>query len=304
MKKRQLGNSDLFVSEVGLGCMSLGTNEAEALRILDAAFAEGINFLDTADLYHYGLNEEIVGKAIRDRRADIVLATKVGNRWTEEKNGWFWDPSKAYIKEEVKESLRRLGTDYIDLYQLHGGTIEDNIEETIAAFDELQKEGVIRYYGISSIRLNVIREYVKRSNIVSILMEYSILNRRPEELFPLLKEHHVSVIARGPVAKGLLTNHNVGKLENAREKGYLSYRYEELERTLQIVQTAAPNRPLEEIAVQYCLHDSVVASIIPGASSIEQLRANANAGQAAPLTAQEYEHIQNTTKQDLYELHR
>ncbi|GAA3322421.1 hypothetical protein GCM10020331_042250 [Ectobacillus funiculus] len=76
----------------------------------------------------------------------------------------------------------------------------------------------------------------------------------------------------------------------------MSYRYEELERTLQIVQTAAPNRPLEEIAVQYCLHDPVVASIIPGASSIEQLRANANAGQAAPLTAQEYEHIQKYNK--------
>lgn len=304
MKKRRLGNSDVFVSEVGLGCMSLGTNEAEALRILDAAFAEGINFLDTADLYNYGLNEEIVGKAIRNRRADVVLATKVGNRWTEEKNSWFWDPSKAYIKEEVKESLRRLGTDYIDLYQLHGGTIEDNIPETIEAFDELQKEGVIRYYGISSIRPNVIREYVKRSNIVSILMEYSILNRRPEELFPLLKEHNVSVIARGPVAKGLLTKHNTSKLDRARETGYLSYQYEELEHTLQLVKAAAPDRPLEEIAVQYCLYDSVVASIIPGASSIEQLSANARAGQAEPLTAQEYERIQQNARQDLYELHR
>lgn len=202
MKKRQLGNSDLFVTEMGLGCMSLGTSETEAMRIVDEAIDLGINFFDTADLYDYGLNEEFVGKALKGKRDKIVLTTKVGNRWTEEKNGWSWDPSKAYIKAEVKESLRRLQTDYIDLYQLHGGTIEDPIDETIEAFEELKKEGIIRHYGISSIRPNVIREYAKRSNIVSVLMEYSLLNRRPEEWFPLLNEHQISVIARGPLAKG------------------------------------------------------------------------------------------------------
>lgn len=106
------------------------------------------------------------------------------------------DPSKAYIKEAVKHSLRRLQTDYIDVYQLHGGTIDDPIDETIEAFEELQQEGVIRYYGISSMRPNVIREYVKRSRIVSVMMPYSLLDRRAEEWFPLLKQHHISVIAR------------------------------------------------------------------------------------------------------------
>lgn len=139
-EKRQLGNSDLFVTEMGLGCMSLGTSEAEAMRIIDEAIDLGINFFDTADLYDYGLNEEFVGKALKGKRDQIVLTTKVGNRWTEEKNGWSWDPSKNYIKAEVKESLRRLQTDYIDLYQLHGGTIEDPIDETIEAFEELKKK--------------------------------------------------------------------------------------------------------------------------------------------------------------------
>ncbi len=139
MKKRQLGNSDLFVTEMGLGCMSLGTSEKEALRIIDEAIDLGINFFDTADLYDYGLNEEFVGKALKGKRDQIILTTKVGNRWTEEKNGWSWDPSKNYIKAEAKESLRRLQTDYIDLYQLHGGTIEDSIDETIEAFEELKK---------------------------------------------------------------------------------------------------------------------------------------------------------------------
>lgn len=218
MNKRQLGNSDLYVTEMGLGCMSLGTNETEAIRIIDEAIDLGINFLDTADLYNYGQNEEFVGKALRGKRDQIVLTTKVGNRWTTDKNGWSWDPSKAYIKEEVKESLRRLQTDYIDLYQLHGGTIEDHIDETIEAFEELKQEGIIRYYGISSIRPNVIREYAKRSSIVSVLMEYSLLNRRPEEWFSLFQEHQISVIARGPLAKGLLTDNNERKLEKVKEK--------------------------------------------------------------------------------------
>lgn len=121
----------------------------------------GINYLDTADLYDFGRNEEIVGEAIKSRRQDVILATKAGNRWEEGKPGWFWDPRKAYIKEAVKRSLKRLQTDYIDLYQLHGGTIEDNIDETIEAFEELKQEGVIRHYGISSIRPNVLKEYVK-----------------------------------------------------------------------------------------------------------------------------------------------
>lgn len=119
-EKRTLGQSDLKVSEVGLGCMSLGTEKQRALSILDEALELGINYLDTADLYDFGLNEEIVGEAIKSRRKDVILATKAGNRWKEGKPGWFWDPSKAYIKEAVKRSLKRLQTDYIDLYQLHG----------------------------------------------------------------------------------------------------------------------------------------------------------------------------------------
>lgn len=105
-------------------------------------------------------------------------------------------------KRSGKRSLTRLKTDYIDLYQLHGGTIEDNIDETIEAFEELKQEGVIRYYGISSIRPNVIKEYVKKSNIVSIMMQFSLFDRRPEEWLPLLEEHQISVVARALLPKG------------------------------------------------------------------------------------------------------
>ncbi|PFM65932.1 oxidoreductase [Bacillus cereus] len=304
MKKRQLGKSDLYVTEIGFGCMSLGTSEVEAMRIIDEAIDLGINFFDTADLYDYGLNEEFVGKALKGKRDQIVLTTKVGNRWTEEKKGWSWDPSKAYIKAEVKESLRRLQTDYIDLYQLHGGTIEDPIDETVEAFEELKKEGIIRHYGISSIRPNVIREYAKRSNIVSVLMEYSLLNRRPEEWFSLLNEHQISVIARGPLAKGLLTDSNETKIGKVKEKDYLSYSYDELNTALASVKEIIGGNSLTGTAIQYCLHNETVASVIPGASSIQQLQENVHAGKQTPLTEEEYTQLQRIVKFDTYALHR
>lgn len=302
MKKRQLGHSDLFVSEVGLGCMSLGTEEHYARSLIDQAIDLGINYFDTADLYDAGVNEELVGKAIKNRRQDIILATKVGNRWNEDKTGWTWDPSKTYIKQAVKDSLSRLQTDYIDLYQLHGGTIEDHIDETIKAFEELKQEGVIRYYGISSIRPNVIKEYVKKSNIVSIMMQYSLLDRRPEEWFSLLKEHNVSVIARGPLAKGLLTEKTLE--EKLKSEGYLSYSREELKHLLPELEAVDSTHTVTELALQYCLFDEVVGAVIPGASKLQQLIENAKAGSAERLSPQVYQQLQALTKIKKYEQHR
>lgn len=210
MKKNRLGTSELMVSEIGLGCMSLGTDMEPAIDLIHEALDHGVNLLDTADLYDEGRNEEIVGQAIKGRRDQVVVATKVGNRRIAGKEGWSWDPSKAYIKQAVHESLKRLQTDYIDLYQLHGGTLDDPIEETIEAFEELKKEGLIRYYGISSIRPNVIREYVKRASIVSVMNQYSVADRRAEEeVLPLLEQKGISVIARGPVASGVLAESRI-----------------------------------------------------------------------------------------------
>lgn len=303
LQKSQLGNSNLFVSKLGLGCMSLGTEEKTAFPILEAALEEGINYFDTADLYDQGKNEQLLGQFFKNNREDVILATKVGNKWEEGKESWTWDASKAYIKEQVKQSLKRLGTDYIDLYQLHGGTMEDPIEETIEAFEELKDEGFIHYYGISSIRPNVIREYVKRSSIVSVMMQYSILDRRPEEeALPLLAKNNISVVTRGPVAKGLLSPKYREKLS---EKGYLDYSSEELTEVLQTLeQKFLDNRTLTEAAVQYNLAQPAVASIIAGASSVEQLRANAKAVNSAPLSTDEIAFIKKIAKASIYEAHR
>lgn len=306
MKKNQLGTSDLYISEMGLGCMSLGTDVEKGVRIIHEALHLGLNFLDTADLYDFGMNEEIVGNAIKGRRDEVIVATKVGNRWNENKDSWIWDPSAKYIKEEVKESLRRLQTDYIDLYQLHGGTIEDPIDETIGAFEDLKKEGLIRYYGISSIRPNVINEFAKKSNIVSVMMQYSLLDRRPEEIFPLLRENNISVIARGPLAKGLLTEKIKDKATaQVIEKGYLDYSYEEmLEVNRNIQDLLISPQSVNSIALRYPLFNETVATIIPGASNIEQLTENINETINNQITEEQYDKLQAITKWAVYQQHR
>ncbi|PLT34798.1 aldo/keto reductase [Bacillus sp. V5-8f] len=302
MKKRKLGNSNLSVSEIGLGCMSLGTDEKQAATIINAALDEGINYFDTADLYDFGRNEEIVGKTLKSVRDQVVIATKVGNRWNESKDGWGWDPSAEYIKNAVKDSLKRLETDYIDLYQLHGGTSDDNIEETIGAFEDLKKEGLIRYYGISSIRPNVIKQYAKKSSIVSVMMQYSLLDRRPEEWMPLLMENNIHVIARGPIAKGVLSDKMLEKAN--KENGYLDYSYEDLKDLLLALKDRLAPRRLNETAIQYVLSHPAVGAVIPGASSIEQLRENCRATSAKPLSEEELTLLKKLTKAGVYEAHR
>ncbi|MCJ8006740.1 aldo/keto reductase [Lederbergia wuyishanensis] len=305
MEKRQLGNSNLRISKIGLGCMSIGTEINNAQKIIEAALEAGINYFDTADLYDYGVNEDIVGKTLSSRREDVIIATKVGNRWNENKNGWSWDPSKDYIKEAVKNSLRRLKTDYIDLYQLHGGTIDDPIEETIQAFEELKEEGFIRYYGISSIRPNVIRKYVEDSSIVSNMMQYSLLDRRPEAVMPLLTEHNISIVTRGSVAKGILSDKTLEAIEaddfNAK---FLDYSSEEIKELIESIKAKLLfSRSLNEVALQFNLAHETVASVVTGASSVEQLLDNVRAVCSPPLSQEEIGYLEMITKKHNYTEH-
>ncbi|RCW64846.1 aldo/keto reductase [Saliterribacillus persicus] len=303
MKKNRLGNSELYVSELSLGCMSLGTDQKEASKIIDSAVENGINYLDTADLYDQGLNEELIGQAIKHKRKDLIVATKVGNHLKED-GSWYWDPSKTHIKNQVKESLKRLQTDYIDLYQLHGGTIEDPTEETIEAFEDLVKEGYIRYYGISSIRPNVIRKFVEKSNMISVMMQYSLLDRRPEiEMLDLLNENNISVVARGPLAKGMLSDEAVKKVEEKGKDGYLEYSYEELAKTAQVLdRVKSKNISINGLALKYVLEHDAVASAVFGASSQKQLKTNIN-GMDTAFNRNVYETLKQLTKPINYTKH-
>lgn len=306
MNTREIGKTGIFASELGLGCMSIGTEEKQAEALLKTALDEGITYFDTADLYDFGVNEQLVGKTLRSVRDQVVIATKAGNRWTESKDSWTWDASKAYIKEAAKQSLKRLGIDYIDLYQLHGGTLEDPIDETIEAFEELKAEGLIRSYGISSIRPAVINEYVKRSNLSSVMMQYSIVDRRPEvQALPILAENGVTVAARGPVAFGLLSSQWRTKLSKAAKKGLNWYTEAELKEMLSTLEENMPaGHTLNGLAFRYILEHPAAATLVAGASSVEQLKENARAVQEAALTEEEYKWIQDTSKTANYDAHR
>lgn len=296
----RVGKSDLYVSAVGFGCMSLGENQKANTEILRKATDHGINFFDTADLYQKGLNESHVGEALKPVRKDVVIATKVGNQWRADGSGWDWNPSKEYILSSVEQSLKRLKTDYIDLYQLHGGTIDDPIDETIEAFELLKQQGKIRWYGLSSIRPNVIREYVERSNIVSVMTQYSLLDHRPEETtLDLLHDTGISVICRGAMAQGFL----VGKTPDA----YLQYTASEVARAAkEIAKIAeADNRSELEVTLAYVWAHPAVATAALGLRTLAQLDGAITALKLGePLTQVAKEQLRQSVRNYHYDLHR
>lgn len=297
MQYQQLGRSDLQISTLSLGCMSFHEKET-GQGLIHTALDHGINFFDTADLYDRGENEKIVGQVLKGKRQEVIIATKVGNQWREDGSGWDWNPSKVYIKSAVKESLRRLQTDYIDLYQLHGGTIDDPIEETIEAFEELKSEGWIRYYGISSIRPNVIRAFGEESSIVSNMMQYSLLDRRPEEFaLDFLAEKGVNVLVRGGLAKGLLANKPA--------RPYLSHTLETVQQTQQALAALKTSNVLAgHLALAYCWRHAAVASTVVGASSIGQLIENIEAIKIHPVDDSTYDQLASMSPLLNYENHR
>lgn len=303
MEKQQIGRSDLFISRYTLGCMSLGSDEKIARSIIDQAIDLGVNHLDTADLYDFGINEEIVGQAIKDRRQEIIVTSKVGNHFNQKDKSWYWDPSRAYIEKAINKSLNRLQTDYIDLYLLHGGTIDDPIDETIEAFERLKEKGVIRAYGISSIRPNVIRSYMQHSSIDAIMMQYNMLDRRPESLFNNIHENNVSVLARGPLAKGLLTKKWETTITNKAKDGYLDYDSKELHTTLATLHDIFEG-DISRQALQYVLHHPVVVSAVFGASkSTQVLDLIDNIAPHVMMSDEQYNTVQTVTKPLQYTAH-
>ncbi|GAB3013917.1 aldo/keto reductase [Niabella terrae] len=266
MNYHLLGKTPLKISAIGFGAMSLLKAPAsQHAGLIGAAIDQGINYFDTADMYDKGENEKTLGRLLQPHRKDLVLATKVGNQWREDGSGWDWNPGKAYIIQSVEGSLQRLQTDYIDVYQLHGGTIDDPIDETIEAFELLVQQGKIRYYGISSIRPNVIRAYIKRSSIQSVMMQYSLLDRRPEEeMLQLLQDHSISVLTRGVLAQGLLVDKPA--------KDYLGFSAKQVGDLQRYLEDRAVNG-LSRIALaeQYVLQTPAVSSLVIGFRTREQL---------------------------------
>ncbi len=285
MEYRKLGKSSLMVSQIGFGTMSLDLNQSTSETLVHRAFDQGINYFDTADIYHDGLNESFLGRVLRNRRENLILATKVGNKKRADGSGMDWVPSKKYILSAVDRSLERLQTDYIDLYQLHGGTTEDPIDDIIEAFEYLKKAGKIREYGISSIRPNVIREYVRRSSIICVMMQYSLLDRRPEEtVFPLLVQNNLNVLARGTLAKGLLFSKPA--------ESYLNYSKDQVVKSSQLLNSISKKTPYE-LAILFALSRQPVSSAVIGIRTENQLQDAISVTTSSNLSTEEMKSLEN-----------
>ncbi|MDG1277373.1 MAG: aldo/keto reductase [Algoriphagus sp.] len=296
MKYKELSESKIQVSEIGLGCMSLSPESNSSKSVIEAAISGGISFLDTADLYSQGWNEKAVGQAIKSVRSQVILATKVGNELRADGSGWDWNPKKSYILKAVEDSLSRLQTDYIDLYQLHGGTIEDPWDETLEAFEILKAQGKIRAFGISSIRPNVIREVLSKSNPATIMMQYNPLDRRPEEIaFPAIEKSSAKVLVRGAFVKGLLIDKT--------PKSFLNYDANQVKRFQDFVndQDFSP----EAFLIRFGLAQPVVASLVIGASSVAQVeKMVAGYGQSQVIPEETLKLFQQKFPVNHYDSHR
>ena len=211
MQRRTLGTSRLTVSAMGLGCMGMsdfygGRDEAEAIATIHHALDRGVDFLDTADMYGMGANEELVGRAIRGRREQVVIATKFGN--VRAADGAFLgvDGRPDYVRSACEASLRRLGIDTIDLYYQHRVDRSTPIEDTVGAMAELVRAGKVRCIGLSEASPATIRRAHAVHPITALQTEYSLWSREPEqELFPLVRELGIGFVSYSPLGRGFLT---------------------------------------------------------------------------------------------------
>ena len=291
MKYTKLGRTGLDVSRICLGCMSYGDasrgghqwvlDEEESRPFVRRALEAGVNFFDTANVYSAGSSEEFLGRAVRDfaNRDEVVIATKVCGRMREGPNGS--GLSRKAILAEVDHSLERLGTDYIDLYQIHRLDHRTPIEETLEALDDVVKAGKVRYVGASSMYAWQFSKALYTadahgwSRFVSMQNHYNLLNREEErEMLPLCVDQGVGVIPWSPLARGRLTR-DWGETTNRSEKdAFGSTLYEDSDRTVveRVAEVAAERAvPRAQVALAWLLSNRVVTAPIVGATKLGHL---------------------------------
>ena len=226
MPQRRLGRSELIVSALGLGCMGMSefygsTDESESVATIHRAIDLGINFMDTADMYGVGRNEDLVGRAIRGRRQEVVLATKFGNVRSLDGKFLGVNGRPEYVQQSCEASLRRLGVEQIDLYYQHRVDTSVPIEETVGAMAQLVQQGKVRFLGLSEAAPATLRRAAKVHPIAALQSEYSLWTRDPEqEILPTCRELGIGFVAYSPLGRGFLT----GKLRNTEKLDAGDYR--------------------------------------------------------------------------------
>ena len=290
MEYRTLGRTGLKVSVIGLGTMVHAGHfgpmkDEESLDAIDAALDLGVNFIDTSDAYGAGYSETLLGKALKGKRGKVILATKGGNVMAGPNRGKRIFAAD-YVGRVMEESLRRLQTDYIDLYQLHNPDVEViRGGEVWELLERRKKEGKIRHYGVSINKMDEGTAAVRGGRSDTIQIEYNLLDQEPaQEVFPLAQKANVGVIVRVPLRRGLLT----GKFtledqqrfqgEDVRARNFAGEIFQkELAKVESLRFLAKPGRSLAQAAIAFCTAQPAVSVVIAGARNGQQMRDNAGA---------------------------
>jgi aryl-alcohol dehydrogenase-like predicted oxidoreductase len=294
MQKRKLGRQSLEVAIMGLGCMGMSwaygpaADIDESVRVLHRSLELGINLWDTAEVYGPFTNEELLGRALKGkRREDIVIATKFAFTFNAKGEITGYDSSPAHIKKSVEGSLKRLGTDYIDLYYQHRLDTDTPIEDTVGALADLVKAGKVRYIGLSEVGPKTIRRAHAVHPLSAVQTEYSLWERGVEEkVLPTLRDLGIGLVAYSPIGRGFFSG-TIQRVEDFHQsdfrRNHPRFQGENLSRNFRLVETvkeiAAANRVRPaQVAIAWILHRGNDIVPIPGTKHIRYLEENAAAG--------------------------
>ncbi|MBI3085209.1 MAG: aldo/keto reductase [candidate division NC10 bacterium] len=306
MRARTLGKTGIKVGEVGFGAWAIGgpaelgglavgwgeVDDRDSIRALEAAFDEGINFYDTADVYGMGHSEELLARVFGKRRAQVVIATKGGN-FNDEAGQWQKSFTGPFLAGKVEESLRRLRSDYIDLYQLHTPRTDEEYRQALGSaetLDRLVEQGKLRAYGLSIGPVEHGLRQIGDGFGATIQVVYNALERGPEEkLLPAAKEANYGVIPRVPLASGFLTGKYTDDARFDKRDHRSRLTAEQKKDWVEKVNRLKPiakelGLTMTQLALQYILASDAVSVVIPGARSADQARQNAAVGKLPPLS--------------------
>lgn len=291
MEKRKLGKSNLEVSVIGFGAWGIGGSpfwstegDDESVRAIQKAFDCGINFFDTAPVYGFGRSERLIAKALKGKRDKVMLATKCGLRWKKESLKSIKKNSSAKsIRFEIEESLKRLKTDFVDLYQVHWPDPDTPIEETMEELLRIKEEGKILYIGLSNFPKNLMEECLKYGEFVSLQSMYNMLERDLEkEEIPFCIENGIGVIPYSPLASGVLTGKydKKTKFKDWRGKGILGNfsgkTYESHIDKVEKLKSIASQygKKVHHLAINWLLAQEWISTIIVGVKKADQIENN------------------------------